>query len=529
MKRRLFSMVMAFAMVLSLIPAVHAADAAGSDLIELLPGDETVKEVLVRLLDGGILGNEESIQEIKKLIDQEYSRPHGTAGYVPDENSYYVSLGDSTVTGMSTGDPAYNNFGYKTKVPTCAPYQVAQALGLDVNTRYEQLALGGLRTTDLRYILDETFVPDEYVFTDVKSSIDVYAGGLEQMRRDYRAALLKADLITVGIGNNNFSTFFRVQSNGAIAELLSEELKGPLNGMLGPRIKAEISKYIDLDQRPRKMNWEGYLGTDDTKRLEEALAEVEAKLIAEGIPETYPVDLAVLARDYLGIEVPAALKQMLTINVPVAELATYFLECGLYSYVTFIMDFKGACNKIHEIAPDAELLILSMYNPADSMVFTFDGMILPYGELYGLMVKTLSLQLRDYAEATPKTTFVDIYDTESLADRELEDGRVYELTEYVEIMNNNSGDFHATPAGHVYMKDQILAALAPEAEGLLGDADGSGEVDYLDAMIVLQYHTGVIGEEELELRQCDVDKSGEVDYLDAMMILQYHTGVIGEF
>ena len=46
MKRRLLSMVMAFAMVLSLIPAVHAADAAGSDLIELLPGDETVKEAL---------------------------------------------------------------------------------------------------------------------------------------------------------------------------------------------------------------------------------------------------------------------------------------------------------------------------------------------------------------------------------------------------------------------------------------------------------------------------------------------------
>ena len=527
MKRRLLSMVMAFAMVLSLIPAVYAAGADGSDLIDLLPGNETAKEAFLKILDGGILGNEESIQEIKELIDQEYSRPHGTADYVPDKNSYYVSLGDSTVTGMSTGDPAYNNFGYKTKVPTCAPYQVAQALGLDVNTQYEQLALGGLRTTDLRYILDETFAQDEYAFTDVKNSIDIYAGGLEQMRKDYKAALLKADLITVGIGNNNFSSFFRVQSNGAIAELLSEELKGPLNGIFGPRIKAEISKFLDLGQRPRKMTWERYLGADGAEKLKEALAEVEARLIAEGIPETYPVDLAVLAGEFLEIEVPTALK--LNIDVPVAELATYFLECGLYSYVTFVVDFKGACDKIHEIAPDAELLILSMYNPADNTVFTFDGMVLPYGELYGLMVKTLSLQLRDYAEATPKTTFVDIYDTESLADRELEDGRVYELTECVEIMNNNSGDFHATPAGHSYMKGQILAALVPEEDGLLGDADGSGEVDYVDAMLVLQYHTGVITNDALALAQCDVDGSGAVDYVDAMLILQYHTGVISKF
>ena len=66
-------------------------------------------------------------------------------------------------------------------------------------------------------------------------------------------------------------------------------------------------------------------------------------------------------------------------------------------------------------------------------------------------------------------------------------------------------------------------------DGLKGDADGSGEVDYVDAMIVLQYHTGIVGDEGLDLAVCDVDGSGEVDYVDAMMILQYHTGVISGF
>ena len=76
----------------------------------------------------------------------------------------------------------------------------------------------------------------------------------------------------------------------------------------------------------------------------------------------------------------------------------------------------------------------------------------------------------------------------------------------------------------------VVSTLAGTAfaDSLMGDADGSGEVDYLDAMIVLQYHTGIVGDDALDLTACDVDGSGEVDYVDAMMILQYHTGVIPE-
>ena len=100
---------------------------------------------------------------------------------------------------------------------------------------------------------------------------------------------------------------------------------------------------------------------------------------------------------------------------------------------------------------------------------------------------------------------------------------------FLMTVTNNSADFHATRAGHTYMKDQILAALKPQAKGLLGDADDSGVVDYVDAMIVLQYHTGIVSGDALDLSCCDVDGSGAVDYVDAMMILQYHTGVIDKF
>ena len=203
MKKRILSMVLTFVMILTMVPTAFAGDKGIGDLMELLPGNEAVTGLFLDILNGLVLGSEgTSEQEIKEMIDKEYKGPYGTAGYVADADSYYVSLGDSTVTGMNTGDPAYGNYGYKTKVPTSAPYQVAQALGLDVNTQYEQLALAGLRVTDLRYVLDSSFVPDEYTFDADKRRVDEAAGSYERLRNDYLTTLPKADLITISIGNN---------------------------------------------------------------------------------------------------------------------------------------------------------------------------------------------------------------------------------------------------------------------------------------------------------------------------------------
>ena len=532
MKRRALSLMLAFVMIVMMVPTAFAGDKGIEGLMDALPGNKEISGAFVELLKSSLLGGGEAdIQEIKDLINKEYNKSHGTTGYVADVNSYYVSLGDSTVTGMNTGDPAYGNYGYKTKVPASAPYQVAQALGLDVNTQYEQLAMAGLRVTDLRYVLDSTFAPDQYTLTRTKSRVDNHAGGYEQMRSDYMAALPKADLITICIGNCNFTDFMSAQIFGTIAELLNKELADILSSkLLGDKVREIVGQYIDLDSKTYEMNWEGYLGAEGTAKLKAALEETKATLLAEGVPETYPLNLAEMAGDSLTPAMIKAIGDKLTINVPVVELMAYFMECFLYGYVTFVVDFEAAFDKIHEIAPDAELLVLGMYNPTDELVFTFNGKTIPYGEYYGYMAKAMSLYLLDYAENTPNTTFVDVYETESFTDVKLSTGEsTYDLMAYVMDFAANSADFHATAAGHTYMKDQILDALETEAEGLLGDADGSGVVDYVDAMLVLQYHTGVIGNDALALAQCDVDGSGAVDYVDAMLILQYHTGVISKF
>ena len=520
MKKRLLSMALAFVMILTMVPTAFAGDKGIGDLMDLLPGNEAVNGAVLEILNGGILGKEEeSLQEIMEVIDKEYNKPHGTAGYVAGENSYFVSLGDSTITGMGTGDAAYANHGYKAKVPASAPYQVAQALGLE----YEQLAMAGLRTTDLRYILDAGFAADDYTINATKKLIDTYAGGIDKMRSDYAAELAKADLIAVSIGSCHFTSFINAQLSGAIADLLNKELESLLKGFLGGTIKKTLSQYVDLDNdRVYAMNWETYLGVEGAAQLAAALNETKTKLMEEGIPESTPVNLVEVA----GLEVPASIKDRLVINVPVAQLMMDFMEYFLYAYVTFIEDSEAAFNKIHEIAPNAELLVLSLYNPTDELVLEMNGVQIPLGEYYGYMVKAMSLYFLDYAEATPNTSFVDVYNTESNADKKMSDGTAYEMMDYLMSYAETSSDFHATKAGNTYMKDQILAALAPEAEGLLGDVNGDSLVDTLDAMLILRWDAELIDTDELNLKMGDVNGDTLVDTLDAMLILRLDAELI---
>ena len=64
---------------------------------------------------------------------------------------------------------------------------------------------------------------------------------------------------------------------------------------------------------------------------------------------------------------------------------------------------------------------------------------------------------------------------------------------------------------------------------LQGDADGNGEVNYMDALLVLRHSVGLeeLSKDTVEL--CDVDRTGNLSYMDALMILRYSVGLITEF
>lgn len=58
-----------------------------------------------------------------------------------------------------------------------------------------------------------------------------------------------------------------------------------------------------------------------------------------------------------------------------------------------------------------------------------------------------------------------------------------------------------------------------------GDADGNGEVNYMDALLVLRHSVGLENLSKTIVKRCDVDNSGALSYMDALLILRYSVGL----
>ena len=75
----------------------------------------------------------------------------------------------------------------------------------------------------------------------------------------------------------------------------------------------------------------------------------------------------------------------------------------------------------------------------------------------------------------------------------------------------------------------VTVVPAPSTELALGDVNGDGGVDSLDAAKILQYDAGLVLLTAKALERADVNKDGGVDALDASKVLQYDAGIISRF
>ncbi len=64
--------------------------------------------------------------------------------------------------------------------------------------------------------------------------------------------------------------------------------------------------------------------------------------------------------------------------------------------------------------------------------------------------------------------------------------------------------------------------------GLLGDVNGNGTVDIVDALLVAQYYVG-LNPQNFNTAVADVNGSGAIDIVDALLIAQYYVGLISGF
>ncbi len=124
----------------------------------------------------------------------------------------YVLLGDSVASGyrdvMSDNDDAYNKqYGETAYFRVPGSYADVLANAIIEDKSMTAFAGPGYRTIEIRYMLEDDFdEEDDYMFHPAQMNT-VGEPGSEEYRTAYKKAVAEADLITLGVGGNDWGAY----------------------------------------------------------------------------------------------------------------------------------------------------------------------------------------------------------------------------------------------------------------------------------------------------------------------------------
>lgn len=288
-----------------------------------------------------------------------------------------------------------------------------------------------------------------------------------------------ADLITVGFSNNTFLNFATQQLQAA---MYGDELA--------------------------EMNWATYVGEEGSEYVEQALAEIRAALVEQGL------DITVSGFGNL------------------ADLLMVTVESYAYAASGYAFVYPTLIEKVREINPDALIIAVGMSNTVTdieldlSAVTGVEGDEFALGEYVQYLVDIANGEALLHALLSEDVIYVDAPDVEIVADENAYDDVA---TFLMTIMRYGKlVDLDATAAGHEYIKDQIMNALFLS---LVGDVNLDGVIDIFDAIELLDIITAGTADEltDEEFAAADVDGNDEIEIFDATVLLDMITaGTDGE-
>lgn len=199
------------------------------------------------------------------------------------------------------------------------------------------------------------------------------------MKDNYLDAVAGADLVTIKVDNGEFLAFANQQVNGAVAAIVrnNERLMEFYNHpVVGGYVQEVVTGFgIDVTAQADTLDWSKYFAAEDIEVLEGALALMREKLLEQGVPEYYYIDLQPLVDEALeenGLAgLPGISITMDPIEVPVADLVIYTIESAIYSYVRYTNDLNGLLDSIYAVAPGATVVLLGIDNPLAGLDFDF--------------------------------------------------------------------------------------------------------------------------------------------------------------
>ncbi|MBR6800320.1 MAG: hypothetical protein IKM61_01025 [Eubacteriaceae bacterium] len=287
---------------------------------------------------------------------------------------------------------------------------------------------------------------------------------VEELRALYTSEIKKADLITVGVGN--------------FTPIVIEQVR-----------------RVAAGEEPIRLDWARYVGKDHVQYVEDAVAQIEKFFEEAGLGE------------FAGVKF--------------SEVLTATVESCAYAYAGFSLNYAEMINDIHEINPEAEVIVVGSYNPLKELSVQIEGEEMNIGEYVDYLIEIMDIQFLAYSMLTPKTTFVEVNDTEV--------EKAYTSVEDLAMSVILDTKINPSEAGHEYIKTQILKALDITVDGLLGDVNLDGKVNAIDATQILRkcnnkasVFTNAKGYKlELINHNADVDTEEGINAVDATQILRY--------
>ena len=163
----------------------------------------------------------------------------------------YVLLGDSVASGyrdvMSDNDDAYNKqYGETAYFRVPGSYADVLANAIIEDKSMTAFAGPGYRTIEIRYMLEDDFdEEDDYMFHPAQMNT-VGEPGSEEYRTAYKKAIAEADLITLGVGGNDWGAYLGwVIADVFEAENVADKYTAQLENFFKEN-EMDLSKIEDL-------------------------------------------------------------------------------------------------------------------------------------------------------------------------------------------------------------------------------------------------------------------------------------------
>ena len=240
----------------------------------------------------------------------------------------YVSIGDSMTNGYGfegyeQGTDAIDFFnGVGVYGEGSYALQFEDYLKQYGDVEHTKLAVSALRAEDLLYLLGGRDMPTDGWFDQVLH----YSGeNADALAAYYQAAVKDADIITLGIGNASFGAY--------MVQYITRAM-GVMGGSLDPEEVVTLDMALEL------------LESEEAREVVRALYDTAMEELSAIIP-------ADLAAQYKLTEL-----------------------CDAIAYIAagFLINYEGVVDKIVELNPDVEIMLIGLMNTTYGMEITAEGM-----------------------------------------------------------------------------------------------------------------------------------------------------------